>query len=106
MAAGVVAKLACDARVLRTLDEVDEDAPAVGFVASARLLKGPLWRVFALRGIFGVSGGMLLPMAARMDGAPGWLPWLAMALLAAGELVERYLFFRAVDAPKMPGVVT
>jgi len=106
MAAGVVAKLACDARVLRTLDEVDEDAPAVGLVASARLLKGPLWRVFALRGILGVSGGMLLPMAARMDGAPGWLPWLAITLLAAGELAERYLFFRAVDAPKMPGVVT
>ncbi len=33
--------------------------------------------------------------------APAW-PALALTLL--GEFTERYLFFRAVDAPKMPGL--
>ena len=32
--------------------------------------------------------------------------WLALLPLLAGELAERTLFFRAVDAPKMPGVPT
>ena len=30
--------------------------------------------------------------------------WAIFPLLLAGEIAERYLFFRAVDAPKMPGV--
>ena len=30
-------------------------------------------------------------------------PWLALGPLVAGELLERGVFFRAVDAPKMPG---
>jgi DMSO reductase anchor subunit len=30
--------------------------------------------------------------------------WSAFVLLLAGEIAERYLFFRAVDAPKMPGM--
>jgi hypothetical protein len=31
------------------------------------------------------------------------LAWLPLALLLVGEILERSLFFRAVDAPKMPG---
>jgi Fe-S-cluster-containing hydrogenase components 1 len=104
LAAGVVGKLACDARVIRVLDEVDEDAPAVGRAASARLLKGPLWRVFASRIVLGLSGGVLLPMQVLTGVAPAWVAWAAFVAVAVGELTERYLFFRAVDAPKMPGV--
>lgn len=101
---GVLAKLGCDARVLRSLDEVDEDAPAAGLVASARLLKGPLWRVFALRLLLGLVGGVLLPLVVISGDAAAGVSWGVLLLVAAGEWLERYLFFRAVDAPKMPGV--
>ena len=104
LATGMLAKLACEARVLRSLDEVDEDAPGVGLVASARLLKGPLWRVFALRLLLGFSGGMLLPVVALSGAAPEWIAWVMVGGVAVGEWLERYLFFKAVDAPKMPGV--
>jgi hypothetical protein len=36
--------------------------------------------------------------------APAIAAWPALALSLVGELAERYLFFRAVDAPKMPGM--
>jgi formate dehydrogenase iron-sulfur subunit len=62
---------------------------------SARLQKGPLRAALSLRDLFGLGAMVSLVTA------PGWL---AFALLFAGELTERYLFFRAVDAPKMPGV--
>lgn len=62
---------------------------------SARLQRGPLRAATSIRDIFALSAMVLL------IAAPGWL---AIALLFAGELTERYLFFRAVDAPKMPGV--
>lgn len=104
LAAGMFAKFACDARVLRAADETDEDAPAVGLVAAARLLTGPLWHAFATRRLLGLLGGVLLPMSVLSGHAPGWMPWVVLATVAAGELMERYLFFRAVDAPKMPGV--
>jgi hypothetical protein len=34
----------------------------------------------------------------------GQLPVFALLPLVWGEVLERILFFRAVDAPKMPGV--
>jgi Fe-S-cluster-containing dehydrogenase component/DMSO reductase anchor subunit len=78
------AKLALEARSLR------------GPATSARLLRGPLRRAITLRFSLGLAGGVLLLLA------PGWP---ALAGILAGELAERYLFFRAVDAPKMPGSV-
>jgi len=62
---------------------------------SARLQRGPLARVVAFRLVLGVSAVLLLVVN------PGWT---ALVVLLAGELVERTLFFRAVDAPKMPGM--
>ena len=55
---------------------------------------------------------MLLP--AAFFGAPEGVPLgalvtvslLSAALLLAGELVERVLFFAAMSAPRMPGVVS
>jgi len=61
---------------------------------SARLQRGPLRTASSVRDILG--GGALVLLLTL----PGWP---ARALLLAGELAERYLFFRAVDAPKMPG---
>jgi len=63
---------------------------------SARLQRGPLARAVLTRDLFGLAAVLLLAVAAPL--------WLALPLLLAGEIAERYLFFRAVDAPKMPGV--
>jgi DMSO reductase anchor subunit len=67
-----------------------------GGSVSARLQRGPLRGNGLARLSLGVAAiGLLLA-------APGW--W-AFAALIAGELAERALFFRAVDAPKMPGAI-
>ncbi len=61
---------------------------------SAHLQRGPLTALVAAReGLALISVVLLLTF-------PGWT---ALAFLIAGELLERLLFFRAVDAPKMPG---
>ncbi len=62
---------------------------------SARLQRGPLARAVLVRDLCGIAAAVLLVIGPV---------WLAAAPLLAGELAERYLFFRAVDAPKMPGV--
>lgn len=62
---------------------------------SARLQQGPLARATLCRDLCGLAAVVLLATL------PGWPSWV---LLLAGELAERYLFFRAVDAPKMPGM--
>jgi formate dehydrogenase iron-sulfur subunit len=62
---------------------------------SARLQRGPLARAVLARDGFATFALLLLAVS------PGWP---ALVPLFAGELAERYLFFRAVDAPKMPGL--
>lgn len=75
---------------------------------SARLLVGELGSLLGLRAVLGVLGGVVLPAAFFGD-----VPFavqlaaalLSAALLLAGELLERVLFFAAMSAPRMPGVV-
>jgi len=62
---------------------------------SAKLQRGPLARTVALRDLLATAALILLLVA------PGWT---AVVVLLAGELAERSIFFRAVDAPKMPGL--
>jgi Fe-S-cluster-containing dehydrogenase component/DMSO reductase anchor subunit len=62
---------------------------------SGRLQRGPLRRAAFARDMFSVITLVLLVTTPA---------WLALLTLAAGEVAERYLFFRAVDAPKMPGI--
>jgi formate dehydrogenase iron-sulfur subunit len=62
---------------------------------AARLQRGPLARAVFARDLLGL-GSLCLLLTNTM--------WVALPMLIAGELAERYLFFRAVDAPKMPGV--
>jgi len=62
---------------------------------SARLQRGPLVVAATLRDALGLGAVVLLLVAPA---------GLAVVPLLLGELTERYLFFRAVDAPKMPGV--
>jgi len=62
---------------------------------AACLVHGPL-RAFA-------NARCLLALAAAAACLGGPL-WLACGLLLSGELLERHLFFTAVQAPKMPGM--
>jgi formate dehydrogenase iron-sulfur subunit len=73
---------------------------------SAVLMRDRLGLVTRTRFFFGFAGGVVLPLLS-------FLPVGSLPLLAAGallvctlaELAERYLFFRAVVPPKMPGAV-
>jgi formate dehydrogenase iron-sulfur subunit len=95
-------KLAFEARALAPLREEDDglNSPAR---LTARLLTGPLREANALRLGTALFGGILLPLMIALGAASPVVAWPALALCLGGELAERYLFFRAVDAPKMPG---
>lgn len=62
-------------------------------VHSARLQLGPLRPILIARTTLA-----LLSIASSTI-----LPWLALPLLLAAEILERQLFFQSVQAPKMPG---
>ncbi len=82
---------------------------------TALLLTGELSMTNLLRYFFGIMGGLLLPLVLLSDkataaGADGYQPLfvgfivlLISGLLLIGEIIERYLFFAASVAPKMPG---
>lgn len=97
-------KLAFEARALAPLKEADDGrhSPAR---QTARLLTGPLRPANELRVLAAMLGGILLPFTVAAGAAPAVVAWPALGLALLGELAERYLFFRAVDAPKMPGSV-
>ncbi len=61
---------------------------------SARLHAGPLRKTSRARLVLGFAALILFALQQ---------PWFGFLLFAAGELLERVLYFRAVDAPKMPG---
>ena len=102
-----VCKLACERRIFDQL--VDEETPApTPLNKTARLLAGELNGFVRARIALGIFGGLLLPLLAIFQlptNAPA-IPALAIAALGlciAGEFIERYLFFTAVVAQKMPG---
>lgn len=81
---------------------------------TALLMLGELKQITQARFALGAFGGVLLPLAMASGPFPsavaGDQPRLAVAIYALmvvavllGELAERYLFFTAVVAPKMPG---
>ena len=81
---------------------------------TALLLKGELSMIMTARFIVGGLGGVLLPLMllgeqhlAPTEGFQplfvGIIALLMVGLCLAGELIERYLFFTAVIAPRMPG---
>ncbi|MGZ4760596.1 MAG: DmsC/YnfH family molybdoenzyme membrane anchor subunit [Acidimicrobiales bacterium] len=80
---------------------------------TARLLTGDLHRTLVLRLAAGIVGGVLLPivilaMAGATEPSGGAIVAvgaLALALVVLGELTARRLFFLAVSAPAMPGVM-
>ncbi|HTN74939.1 MAG TPA: DmsC/YnfH family molybdoenzyme membrane anchor subunit, partial [Pirellulaceae bacterium] len=81
---------------------------------TATLMAGELARATFGRFVLGSVGGILLPLlfislsesATTREPSAGvfaLLTMLSLAMLFAGEVLERYLFFAAVVAPKMPG---
>jgi hypothetical protein len=96
-----VATLVClsapAAAVALVIKLVVEASKLEGDNATARLQLGPLHNAKRIR----FSCGMIA-VAFFMLGPAG--PGLAFWMI--GEIAERYLYFRAVDAPKMPGGTT
>ncbi|MEX2112572.1 MAG: DmsC/YnfH family molybdoenzyme membrane anchor subunit [Pirellulales bacterium] len=78
---------------------------------TALLMSGELAGVTSRRFLLGILGGVALPAFLLLGNVPATLsPHLAIvlavlmvALCSAGELCERFLFFAAVVAPRMPG---
>ncbi len=102
LAGATILKLAFEASALAALaDEDDGNSPPAR--QTALLLTGPLRPANELRFAAALFGGILLPLLVASGNAPMAAAWPALGLALLGELAERYLFFRAVDAPKMPG---
>jgi formate dehydrogenase iron-sulfur subunit len=104
LALATALKLAFEARALSPIKEED-DGLHLPARQTARLLTGPLRPANELRVLAAFLGGVLLPFMVASGEAPAAAAWPALGLALLGELAERYLFFRAVDAPKMPGSV-
>jgi DMSO reductase anchor subunit len=75
---------------------------------SAVLMMGPLKKWTVQRFAYGLAGGVILPLLwmalnqyLSMPAMLIWI-WVMVVLMLAGELLERYLFFRAVIPLKMP----
>jgi hypothetical protein len=73
----------------------------------ALVMLGDLRTATALRFASALAGGVLLPFLLFSLGYRGRgvvpISFLMFASLLFGELTERYLFFRAAPASRMPG---
>lgn len=67
---------------------------------SSRLVSEKMHGLVRWRGILLVLG--LVGFSISLAGSPVWLP-LALVSVAAGFVMERFVFFTAVVAPRMPG---
>ena len=80
---------------------------------SALLMTGPLVHWTQARFACGLLGGIVLPLVLRSllgDVVPASPAMIATSVglfvtCVLGELLERYLFFAAVAAPRMPGTI-
>ena len=90
----IILKIIPEAWMLRSPGEVSPDPPPWSPDRhSARLQLGPLRRILNARFILAFVAACLVPVA----------PWFALPILLASEILERMLFFKSVQAPKMPG---
>jgi DMSO reductase anchor subunit len=73
---------------------------------SAHLHLGPLRGVTIARYLLGIAGAIVLPVwLLRSPSSAAGMSVAILVLLTAGEFLERYLYFAAVAAPRMPGAV-
>jgi Fe-S-cluster-containing dehydrogenase component/DMSO reductase anchor subunit len=102
-------KLGVDLLILRSLT----DYRLTSLKRTALLVTGVLSPIAMARVAAGVLGGSVLPLmvlnALREANGPDLMITVSMAVAwiacVIGELLERYLFFAAVAAPRMPGCV-
>jgi len=99
----VLIKLGVETRCFRVLDE-ENDEPSPERM-TALVLSGPLRRLTATRYLTAVAVMMTTGAVLAMPVSP-YARWLIFAVALFSEGLERSLFFRAVFAPKMPGVVS
>jgi len=98
LAAGV--KLLCELAVLRHLRERQHTVMKRVALLMVRDLHVPTF----FRFVAGALGGVAIPGVLLAFGDAAAAPVAAaFALLLAGELLERYLFFRAAPPSRMPG---
>ena len=86
------------------LDE-DSDTPTPAR-KTALLLSGPLRVGTAFRYLLTAFGALALPLCIASGFLPSTSVWFGAGMILGGEIAERFLFFRAVVAPKKPGVPT
>ncbi len=110
LAVGATLKLLFEATIFAAL----RNKRHTSLKRTALLLTGELSMKTAARFFFGIVGGILLPLVLlgehRLAPEVGFHPLFVGAMVSlvwllclVGELLERYLYFTAVVAPKMPG---
>lgn len=113
LAAVATLKWAGEHRLLRRCSDelAEKNWPAHGefdawsLTQSAVLMRDQLGLATRVRFFFLIAGGILLPLLSVLRTPTEWvLAAASVALCLPGELAERYLFFRAVAPPRMPGV--
>jgi formate dehydrogenase iron-sulfur subunit len=100
--AATLLKLALEQRIFRQLMDVNE-LTLTSLNKTARLLTDELGLAARGRVIFGLFGGVVLPLLLATHQVGLGLMFAALGLCVVGELLERYLFFTAVAPDKMPG---
>jgi hypothetical protein len=68
------------------------------------MVRGRFRSLFGLRSSTALLAGALAPWLVVAQMIPPVASLLLVLVLFFGELVDRHLFFRVVDAPKMPGL--
>jgi Fe-S-cluster-containing dehydrogenase component/DMSO reductase anchor subunit len=105
LTAAVLVKLATEWGALNTPDYDDDDDPAPSAEQkTARLVRGRFRTLFGLRSSTALLAGTLAPWLVVAQMIPPVASLSLVLVLFFGELVDRHLFFRVVDAPKMPGL--
>ena len=100
LAAIAALKLVYEASIFRHLARRQQTA----LKRAAILMRGDLGGVTVARFAAGAVGGVLLPALVAAGRASGRaVVVLIFVLSLAGELAERWLFFTAATAPRMPG---
>jgi formate dehydrogenase iron-sulfur subunit len=101
--AGSALKLALEASALLRV----RDRRSSALKRMALVMLGDLAPVTRMRFVCGAMGGVVLPLVVGLSqlaaGPTRALSVVLLGVLLAGELLERYLFFRAAPASRMPG---
>jgi len=99
----VTVKLLFEARVLNHHADRQHSVYKRMAIVMLRDLRGAT----TARIVLAIAGGVILPLLLGLTGFRGRsvapVTTLMLVLLVSGELAERYLFFRAAPASRMPG---